>query len=93
MSTASPRSRWRGRSPTSWKAREDAAEKKAGKGRSKSRQVAEEPADYRAMGPAEIAGKLKALEQKMYQHAKDLEFEAAAQIRDQIQKLKAASLA
>ncbi|MEC5194586.1 excinuclease ABC subunit B [Xanthomonas campestris] len=74
-------------------AREDAAEKKAGKGRSKSRQVAEEPADYRAMGPAEIAGKLKALEQKMYQHAKDLEFEAAAQIRDQIQKLKAASLA
>jgi excinuclease ABC subunit B len=45
------------------------------------------------MGPAEIAGKLKALEQKMYQHAKDLEFEAAAQIRDQILKLKAASLA
>ncbi|WDJ83731.1 excinuclease ABC subunit UvrB [Xanthomonas campestris] len=74
-------------------AREDAAEKKASKGRSKSRKVAEEPADYRAMGPAEIAGKLKALEQKMYQHAKDLEFEAAAQIRDQIQKLKAASLA
>ncbi|PPT86070.1 excinuclease ABC subunit B [Xanthomonas arboricola pv. zantedeschiae] len=74
-------------------AREDAAEKKAGKGRSKSRQVAEEMPDYRAMGPAQIAGKLKSLEQQMYQHAKDLEFEAAAQIRDQIQKLKAASLA
>ncbi|MBB4592322.1 excinuclease ABC subunit UvrB [Xanthomonas cannabis] len=73
-------------------AREDAAEKKAGKGRSKSRQVAEEAPDYRAMKPAEIAGKLKSLEQKMYQHAKDLEFEAAAQIRDQIQRLKAASL-
>ncbi|WP_115046999.1 excinuclease ABC subunit UvrB [Xanthomonas arboricola] len=74
-------------------AREDAAEKKAGKGRAKSRQVAEEMPDYRAMGPAQIAGKLKSLEQQMYQHAKDLEFEAAAQIRDQIQKLKAASLA
>lgn len=74
-------------------AREDAAEKKAGKGRSKSRQIAEDTVDYRAMGPAQIAGKLKSLEQKMYQHAKDLEFEAAAQIRDQIQKLKAASLA
>ncbi|MFA0924823.1 excinuclease ABC subunit UvrB [Xanthomonas fragariae] len=73
-------------------AREDAAEKKAGKGRSKSRQVAEDAPDYHAMKPAEIAGKLKSLEQKMYQHAKDLEFEAAAQIRDHIQKLKAASL-
>ncbi|WP_022974401.1 excinuclease ABC subunit UvrB, partial [Xanthomonas maliensis] len=74
-------------------AREEAGEKKSGKGRSKARQVAEEPADYRALGPAELASKLKALEQQMYQHAKDLEFEAAAQLRDKIQKLKAASLA
>jgi len=64
-----------------------------GKGKGRRGQVAEEPADYRALGPAEIAGKLKALEQQMYQHARDLEFEEAARLRDQIQKLKAASLA
>ena len=63
-----------------------------GKGKGK-RFVAEEPADYRALGPGEIAKKLQALEQQMYQHARDLEFEEAANIRDQIQKLKAASLA
>ncbi len=72
-------------------AREEGA---SGRGKGKGRRVvAEEPADYRALGPAEIASKLKALEQQMYQHARDLEFEEAAQIRDQIQKLKAASLA
>ena len=37
--------------------------------------------------------KLKALETQMYQHARDLEFEAAAQVRDQIRRLKDASLA
>jgi len=72
-------------------AREEGA---SGRGKGKGRRVvAEEPADYQALGPAEIASKLKALEQQMYQHARDLEFEEAAQIRDQIQKLKAASLA
>ncbi|HYG06907.1 MAG TPA: excinuclease ABC subunit UvrB [Stenotrophomonas sp.] len=65
-----------------------------GKGKGKGRRiVAEEPAQYHALGPAEIANRIKALEQQMYQHARDLEFEEAANIRDQIQKLKAASLA
>jgi len=73
-------------------AREEGVVPGRGKGKGR-RQVAEEPADYRALGPAEIANKLKALEQQMYQHARDLEFEEAANIRDQIQKLKAASLA
>jgi excinuclease ABC subunit B len=63
-----------------------------GKGKSKGRRVAEEPSDYRALGPAEAAAKIKALEQQMYQHARDLEFEDAARIRDQIQRVKAASL-
>ena len=72
-------------------ARGDAAtETKAGKG--KGRRVAEEPADYRMLEPAEIASRLKALEQKMYQHARDLEFEDAARVRDQIKKLREASL-
>ncbi|MDQ1092755.1 excinuclease ABC subunit B [Xanthomonas sacchari] len=73
-------------------ARDDVAETKSGKGKSKARRVAEEPADYRALEPAEVAARLKALEQKMYQHARDLEFEDAARVRDQIKKLRDASL-
>ncbi|MBN6101092.1 excinuclease ABC subunit UvrB [Xanthomonas sp. CFBP 8703] len=67
-----------------------AVEAKSGKG--KGRRVAEEPADYRMLEPAEVASRLKALEQKMYQHARDLEFEDAARVRDQIKKLRDASL-
>ena len=67
-----------------------AVDAKSGKG--KGRRVAEEPADYRMLDPAEVASRLKALEQKMYQHARDLEFEDAARVRDQIKKLRDASL-
>ena len=72
-------------------ARSEAAnEGKAGRG--KARRVAEEPAEYGVMDPAKAVAKIKALEQQMYQHARDLEFEDAARLRDQIQRLKAASL-
>ncbi len=64
-----------------------------GKASRKTRRVAEEPADYAALSPAQLAARLKTLEQKMYQHARDLEFEDAARLRDQIRKLKEASLA
>ena len=64
---------------------------KGGKG--KSRRVAEPVEDYRALDPAQLASRLKALEQEMYQYARDLEFEEAAQVRDRIKKLKEASLA
>ncbi|HDS1136574.1 TPA: excinuclease ABC subunit UvrB [Stenotrophomonas maltophilia] len=74
-------------------ARSDAAEKEAKKGRGKGRAgVAEEAADYRSLSPAQLGVRLKALEQQMYQHAKDLEFEDAARVRDQIRQLKEASL-
>jgi excinuclease ABC subunit B len=74
-------------------ARSDAAEKEAKKGKGKGRAgVAEEAADYRSLSPAQLAARLKALEQRMYQHAKDLEFEDAARVRDQIRQLKEASL-
>ena len=72
-------------------ARSDAAgEGKAGRG--KSRRVAEEPAEYGVMDPAKAVARIKVLEQQMYQHARDLEFEDAARLRDQIQRLKEASL-
>jgi len=74
-------------------ARSDAAEKEAKKGKGKGRPgVAEDGGDYRSLSPAQLASRLKALEQQMYQHAKDLEFEDAARVRDQIRQLKEASL-
>ncbi len=51
--------------------------------------VAESAAEYKALTPKQAAKKLKQLENKMYQHAKDLEFEAAAAVRDEIKLLQA----
>ena len=62
------------------------------RGRGKTQRVAEPVEDYAAMPPAKLTARLAALEQKMYQHARDLEFEDAAQVRDEIRKLKEASL-
>jgi excinuclease ABC subunit B len=52
--------------------------------------AAEENARYEAelRTPGEIAKRIKALEEKMYALARDLEFEAAAQMRDEIGKLR-----
>jgi len=49
--------------------------------------VADTAAAYAALSPAEIAKKLVELEEAMYRHARDLEFEEAAKIRDQIHAL------
>jgi excinuclease ABC subunit B len=62
-------------------------------GRGKGRRVAEPAEDYRLLTPAKAAARMKELEQKMYQHARDLEFEDAARVRDEIRRLKEASLA
>ena len=51
--------------------------------------VAEPVAEYKALTPKQAAKALKQLEDKMYQHAKNLEFEQAAQLRDQIKRLQA----
>ncbi len=66
------------------------SEPDSGKGR--SRKVAEDGADYRVLEPAKLAARLKQLEAQMYQHARDLEFEQAGKLRDEMQRLKAASL-
>ncbi|WP_101925870.1 MULTISPECIES: excinuclease ABC subunit UvrB [Luteimonas] len=62
------------------------------KGRGKGRKVAEPVEDYAALPPEKLAARLKTLEQQMYQHARDLEFEDAGRIRDQIRQIKEASL-
>jgi hypothetical protein len=50
--------------------------------------VADEIAEYANLTPAQMAKKVKALEKDMYQAARDLEFERAAAIRDQIKELR-----
>ena len=62
------------------------------KGRGKAKRVAEPELDYQRLSPTQQAAKLKALEQQMHQHARDLEFEAAARVRDQIRRLREAIL-
>jgi excinuclease ABC subunit B len=51
--------------------------------------VAEEAASYATLSPAELDKKIQQLEKQMYQHAENLEFEQAAQLRDEIQHLQA----
>jgi len=53
-----------------------------------SLQIAEPSADYQSMTPKQLSKTLKQLEDAMYQHAKNLEFEQAAKIRDEIKLLQ-----
>lgn len=50
--------------------------------------IAETVVRYQTLTPKQISEKLKQLEDKMYQHAKDLEFEAATAMRDEIKLLQ-----
>ncbi|MEA3640095.1 MAG: excinuclease ABC subunit UvrB [Lamprobacter sp.] len=55
--------------------------------------VADEMAEYADLSPVQMAKKVKSLEKAMYKAAKDLEFEKAAALRDQIKTLRARGLA
>jgi len=50
--------------------------------------VAEKASDYSSLTPKQLGKKLKQLEDDMYRHAKNLEFEQAAKLRDEIKKLQ-----
>jgi excinuclease ABC subunit B len=54
----------------------------------RGRRVAEPEADYATPDPDKTARQLRKLEQRMHKHARDLEFEEAARLRDQIQLLR-----
>jgi len=56
------------------------------------RAVAEAQADYASLSATEVTAMLKKLETQMYQHAKNLEFEEAARVRDQIHELREQAL-
>ncbi len=60
----------------------------AGKANKQKLALAEQRQAYQAMTPAQIAQAIKKLEKAMRQHAKQLEFEEAARLRDNIQLLK-----
>jgi excinuclease ABC subunit B len=65
--------------------------KKGRKGKAGKVLAAEDNIDFASLSPAKLAKELKRLEAKMFQHAKDLEFEEAAGMRDVINKAKAAA--
>ncbi|HYQ72921.1 MAG TPA: excinuclease ABC subunit UvrB [Gammaproteobacteria bacterium] len=55
-------------------------------------QVAEELHAYGHLTPKQLMQQIERLEKEMYRHARDLEFEDAARLRDQIRQLKKGSL-
>jgi len=52
------------------------------------RKVAEDATAYEAMSPAQLMKKAAKLEKQMLRHARDLEFEEAARLRDEIRRLR-----
>lgn len=60
----------------------------AGKSGRGSRKAAEPQGEYHARSASEISKEIKRMEEQMFQHARDLEFEQAAALRDQIQRLR-----
>ncbi len=50
--------------------------------------AAEDTLEYAKLSPAKLIQKIKKLEQQMYKHARDLEFEEAARLRDEIRKVQ-----
>ena len=74
-------------------ARADAeAERQTGRKSGGARRVAESTTDYSTLSPDRLAAELKKLETKMYKHAQNLEFEDAARVRDELQRVKSLGL-
>jgi len=61
-----------------------------GKGRGRIRKVAEPKAEYLDLTPDQALRRIVKLEKQMYQHARDLEFEEAARVRDEMDELRRA---
>jgi excinuclease ABC subunit B len=55
-------------------------------------QVAEDQAEYTGLAPDALSRVLAKLEKEMYKHARNLEFEQAAALRDKIDAIKASNL-
>ena len=66
----------------------DIMEGARGKSAAAKLRIAQEAKAYKVLTPNEFAKQIKKLEKQMYQHAKDLEFEQAANLRDEIEELQ-----
>jgi excinuclease ABC subunit B len=56
------------------------------------RKVADERAEYQAMKPEKLSKEIGKLEKQMYEHARNLEFEEAAVLRDKLEEIKQVAL-
>jgi excinuclease ABC subunit B len=56
------------------------------------RKVAEQQAAYQSMTPAKLSKEIEAVEKQMYEHARNLEFEQAAVLRDRLEQMKQIAL-
>jgi excinuclease ABC subunit B len=65
---------------------------KKGKGRGRRRAVAEPTLAYESLSPRQAMKEIARLEQRMYKHAQELEFEEAAETRDEIAEIRRLSL-
>lgn len=52
------------------------------------KKVAEEKATYQAMTPKQLTKALEQLEKQMFEHSRNLEFEAAASVRDELERIR-----
>jgi excinuclease ABC subunit B len=52
------------------------------------REVAEERAEYQGMKPAQLSKEIERIEKQMFEHARNLEFEEAAVLRDKLEEIK-----
>ena len=68
----------------------EGAREEGAKGRADAprRKVAEPRLAYERLGPEEIMKRIRKLETDMYRHARELEFERAAELRDEIERLR-----
>jgi excinuclease ABC subunit B len=64
------------------------AEGARGRAEPARRKVAEPKQRYEKLSPEEIVKRIRKLEGEMYRHARELEFERAAELRDEIERLK-----
>ncbi|GAB3022714.1 excinuclease ABC subunit UvrB [Bowmanella dokdonensis] len=59
-----------------------------GEGRVRLRKVAESKKSYKAVSPDQLLHQIDELEKRMFKHAKELEFEQAAAVRDEVEALR-----
>ncbi len=64
----------------------------SGSDRGGTSKIAEGGVDYSKLTPEQVVRRIKKLEQEMLKHARNLEFEEAAKIRDEVQKLRKVEL-